>query len=93
MGKIKIEVAILLGAAPIWEVGEERDRKGVVIWGTLVVMDPLPSHGDYEDEADLRWYEEQIEEWVESIEDQEMTEIDLLCPGKVVGALWGNSGY
>lgn len=50
-------------------------------------MDPLPSHGDYEDEADLRWYEEQIEEWVESIEDQEMTEIDLLCPGKVVGAL------
>lgn len=30
VGKIKIEVAILLGAAPIWVVGEERDRKGVV---------------------------------------------------------------
>lgn len=30
MDKIKIEVAILLGAAPIWEVGEERDCKGVV---------------------------------------------------------------
>lgn len=30
MIKIKIEVAILLGAAPIWEVGEEKDRKEVV---------------------------------------------------------------
>lgn len=29
MGKIKIGVEILPGAAPIWEVGEERDHKGV----------------------------------------------------------------
>jgi len=52
-----------------------------------VATDPLLSHGEYEDEADLQWYEEQTEEWVELIGDREMTETDLLRLGKVVGAL------
>lgn len=53
-----------------------------------MAMDILMSHGGYEDEADLRWYEEQTEEWVAwLIGDQEMTEIDLLRPDKVAGAL------
>lgn len=51
-----------------------------------MVMDLL-SRGDYEDEVDLRWHEEQTEECLELIEDQEMIETDLLHPGKVVGAL------
>lgn len=52
-----------------------------------MATDTLPFRGEYEDEADLRWYEEQIEEWVELTGDQEMTETDLLRPGKVDGAL------
>lgn len=90
-GKIKIEVAIH-GAAPIWEeVGEERDRKGVVTWGTLGATDTL-SRGDYEDVVDLQWYEDQTEECLTG--EQETIETDLLRRGKVVvGALWGNISY
>lgn len=47
----------------------------------------LLSHGDYEDEVDLQWYEEQTEECLELIGDQETIETDLLHPGKVVGVL------
>lgn len=48
-------------------------------------MDTL-SHGDYEDEVDLQWYEDQTEECLTG--EQETTETDLLRRGKVVvGAL------
>lgn len=75
--KIKTEVATLCGVALVWEVGEETDRKGAVIWGTPVVTDLHMPHGDCEVEADPQWYEEQTEDTAALKEEREMTEIDM----------------